>query len=122
MKVLVCGGRDFGLGWQEYNFIFSTLNELDPAPTEIITGNAKGTDTAALLWADLKGIATKAFGANWERDGKAAGPIRNQRMLDEGQPDLVIAFPGGKGTADMVLRAKITGIPVREILVDDQGR
>jgi hypothetical protein len=47
--------------------------------------------------------------------GKAAGPIRNQRMIDEGKPDLVIAFPGGRGTADMVSRAKKAGIPVQEI-------
>jgi len=38
----------------------------------------------------------------WDELGKKAGPLRNQRMLDEGKPDLVVAFPGGGGTKDMV--------------------
>jgi hypothetical protein len=39
-------------------------------------------------------------------------------MLDEGQPDLVIAFPGGAGTANMIQQSKARGIPVREIVCD----
>lgn len=56
----------------------------------------------------------RAFPADWHRDGKAAGPIRNRRMLLEGMPDLVVAFPGGRGTADMVRRARAAGIEVVE--------
>jgi len=55
------------------------------------------------------------FLANWRTHGKAAGPIRNQQMLDEGRPHLVVAFPGGTGTADMVRRAKAAGVPVMEV-------
>ena len=46
--------------------------------------------------------------------GKGAGPIRNQRMLDAGQPDLVVAFEGGRGTADMITRTKRAGIEILE--------
>jgi DNA-binding MurR/RpiR family transcriptional regulator len=56
-----------------------------------------------------------SYPADWEAYGKAAGPIRNQRMLDEGKPDLVIAFsdlPTTSGTYDMIKRAKAAGIPV----------
>jgi predicted polyphosphate/ATP-dependent NAD kinase len=52
--------------------------------------------------------------------GKAAGIIRNQRMLDEGKPDLVIAFQGGDGTADMVRRANKSKIPT--IILTKQWR
>jgi hypothetical protein len=45
------------------------------------------------------------FPANWKVYGRAAGPIRNMKMLLEGKPDLVVAFPGGIGTADMVKKA-----------------
>jgi hypothetical protein len=38
--------------------------------------------------------------------------MRNQAMLDYGKPDLVVAFPGGKGTADMVRRARVAGVKV----------
>lgn len=44
---------------------------------------------------------------------RAAGPIRDQEMLDKGKPDLVVAFLGNRGTADMVRRAREAGVPVR---------
>ena len=46
---------------------------------------------------------------------KKAGPLRNQRMLDEGKPDLVVAFPGGGGTKDMVRRSVKAGVPIHEV-------
>src|SRR5690606_25211324 len=78
----------------------------------LIHGAARGADSIAGQWAASRGVEALSFPANWTRDGKAAGPIRNQRMLDEGQPDVVIAFPGGGGTADMVRRAKAAGVQV----------
>jgi hypothetical protein len=53
--------------------------------------------------------------ADWKAHGRAAGPIRNQRMIDEHRPELVVAAPGGRGTADMVRRARAAGIEVFEI-------
>jgi len=55
------------------------------------------------------------FKAQWDKYGKAAGYRRNARMLEHPAPDLVVAFPGGPGTANMVMLAKRAGIPVREI-------
>ncbi len=140
MRILVCGGRDFGnlAGmsredplWEkkeeEYQFIHSTLNRLslDWPPEDktgnwlpevtIITGMAKGVDSAAYDWAVINWTKILEFPADWKTHGKAAGPIRNQQMLDEGKPDLVVAFPGGNGTADMVRRAKKANIKVIEI-------
>jgi hypothetical protein len=66
-------------------------------------------------WADVFGVPFRIFPANWKKHGRAAGPMRNQQMLDEGKPDLVIAFPGGSGTADMVRRAKAAGVPVETV-------
>jgi hypothetical protein len=59
---------------------------------------------------DLKRFEIKA---NWRKYGPAAGPIRNQQMLDWG-PDLVVAFAGGTGTAGMVALARAAGVPVIE--------
>lgn len=81
----------------------------------IISGMANGVDTVAIEWAVMNWCSLEEYPADWKQYGKAAGPIRNQRMLDEGKPDLVIAFPGGRGTADMVRKAKAAGIEVREI-------
>ena len=77
-------------------------------------GGARGADALAKEWAmthpDIKRFEIKD---NWRKYGPAAGPIRNQQMLDWG-PDLVVAFAGGKGTAGMVTLARATGVPVIE--------
>jgi hypothetical protein len=57
-------------------------------------------------WAEGIGVRCDVYEADWISLGRKAGPIRNQRMLEEGKPDLVMAFPGGRGTADMVRRGK----------------
>lgn len=107
MRVLVCGGRDYADGGS----VFHTLETLRGISL-IIEGGALGADEWAALWADTRGVKRMRFAADWGAHGRAAGPRRNQRMLDEGKPDLVVAFPGGKGTADMVRRARKAGIPV----------
>jgi hypothetical protein len=62
-------------------------------------------------WAESQGVTVEAYPADWKKHGRAAGPIRNQRMLDE-NPDILVAFPGGKGTADMVARARKASLTV----------
>lgn len=116
MRVLVCGGRDF----TDYHAVRQVLDDLWEHEAGrhlvVIHGAARGADKLAQRWAQLlwphEG-EEMAFPADWKRYGKGAGVIRNQQMLDEGKPDLVIAFPGGKGTADLVRRAEVFGIPVR---------
>lgn len=140
MRILVCGGRKFGdlktvkRGtplWHErvaeYRTVFRTLDSmfpsdaddmttwLPPPDTVIISGAGTGADTVALDWAVVNWVQFLEFPADWKKLGNAAGPIRNQQMIDEGKPDLVIAFPGGVGTADMVRRARKAGVAVREV-------
>lgn len=110
MRVLVCGGRDYN----DRARVDQALNDLRPRATTILQGGASGADMAARLWAN-EHANSEEYRADWRRFGNRAGPIRNQRMLDDGKPDLVIAFPGGRGTADMVRRAKAAGVEVREI-------
>jgi ABC-type Fe3+-hydroxamate transport system substrate-binding protein len=108
MRVLVCGGRDFS----DRELVYETL--LDLHPSVIITGGAEGADRLAYDWA-CPVVPTETYKADWTKHGRAAGPIRNQRMLDESKPDVVVAFPGGRGTADMVRRARAAGVRVMEI-------
>ncbi len=112
MKVLVCGGRDY-LDDFTVQYVLSLHHRKTPITT-LIHGGARGADYLAAKWAAEAGIAAWPFYTDWNKHGKAAGPIRNQRMLDEGKPDLVIAFPGGKGTAHMVRIARAAGISVAE--------
>jgi hypothetical protein len=111
MRMLVCGGRDF----KDRAFLFDVLDRylVSREVTDLIHGAARGADALAHQWAYERQVRMWPFPADWKRDGKAAGPIRNQRMLDEGRPNFVVAFPGGKGTADMIQRAKTAGLEVR---------
>ena len=99
MRVLITGGRDFA----DRQLLFETLDRLHAARgfTLVIHGAAKGADSLADEWAKERGIEVQARPADWKKHGRAAGPIRNQEMLKE-NPQLVVAFPGGKGTANMV--------------------
>ena len=109
-KVLVCGGRDF----RDTKLFDRVMCEFDNwAPIgEIIHGGANGADTMAGCWGDKHNIPVTVFKADWSRHGRAAGPRRNEKMLYEGKPDFVIAFPGGRGTAHMVSIAEKAGVRV----------
>ena len=111
MKVLVCGGSEFG----DWTLLRGTLDEVQPRITLVISGGARGADSFAIQWARQRGIACAVFMANWDHYGRAAGPVRNGWMVEFGKPDLVIAFPGGLGTANMIKQARQAGIPVKEI-------
>lgn len=101
---LICGGRDFS-HQEMFDQVMSQLLEMFGCPERVIHGAATGADAMGASWAERMAIKAVAFPADWKAHGKAAGPIRNQAML-ELQPSRVIAFPGGSGTADMVKRAK----------------
>lgn len=124
-RVLICGGRTFGERYderpmeevlREQTLFLDTvmaLHDAEPFST-VITGMAKGADRMAFMWATEMNIPTEQYPAKWELYGKGAGVRRNIEMLFEGKPDLVVAFPGGPGTADMTRRAKDAGVRVIE--------
>lgn len=139
MRVLVCGGRDF----TDRFYVYSWLDKLfapsygDSAEAQpwwlprpdlfLVLGGARGVDTHALDWAVVNWVRHVVYEAQWDKHGKAAGVIRNQQMLDEGKPEIVVAFPGGRGTEDMVNRAKKAGLcitlipaPVSDTVVSEE--
>lgn len=113
MKVIVCGGRNF----DDRPLCKYTLDLIHAATpiTCVIHGGASGADTLAGQWAADNGVPVKVYPADWKTHGRAAGPIRNALMLDTEKPDLVVALPGGRGTADMTRRAKAAGTNVLEV-------
>lgn len=111
MKVLlITGGRDF----TDAAYVGRILSVVHRrcAFTAIRQGTARGADQLAAEWGWDHGIAVQSYPAEWEKWGKRAGFIRNQEMIDGGvRPWACIAFPGGRGTADMVSRVQRAGIP-----------
>jgi len=109
MIVLICGDRF----WSDRQAIRRRLAQL-PKDTIILHGAASGADTIAGEEATKLGLTVKQFPANWNKHGRAAGPIRNRQMLDH-KPNLVIAFHNdlskSKGTKDTVQEAIKRGIP-----------
>ncbi len=110
-RILVCGGRDY----KDRGKVFSVLSAAVPwfdVDFVIIEGGASGPDWYSKEWAHSHGHACIEMKAAWDFYGPGAGCIRNQWMLKHAMPDLVIAFPGGVGTKDMVTRAKKAGVVV----------
>lgn len=108
-RVLVCGGRDF----TDSILLKKTLNKLKPKL--IIHGCAYGADSLANVYAFANNIPQEKYQAEWDKYGRSAGPIRNNKMLKEGKPTVVVAFPGGRGTDHMKSIAREAGIPVIEV-------
>jgi hypothetical protein len=111
MRLLVCGGRNFS-DTEHAHAVLEKLHRTHGIDV-VIEGNARGADRIAGYWARRNRIDNLKFPADWDKHGLAAGRIRNGQMLAEGKPDLVLAFPGGRGTADMVRRARAAGVPIQ---------
>lgn len=131
LRIGVTGGRHFA----NFHLVVHTLRQM-PADATLVHGACSGADSlAAEWWGDIQGRAVEPHPANWDGSCRtectpghrrtvlgvpdrcpAAGPYRNQEMVDSGL-DLLIAFPGGHGTADMVRRAKAAGVRVLDPLL-----
>lgn len=106
MHIIVTGGR----GFIDKDLLFRTLDKFKP--TLISHGGALGADSLAAFYAQERGANELVYEADWETHGKAAGPIRNRLMLAESPDATVVAFPGGKGTANCVKQARELGMKV----------
>ncbi len=119
---LICGGRDFA-DVEMFKSAMSDLVRWQGMPRRIIEGGALriteegikvGADYLAGEWAKKHALDLCVEKPDWETYGRAAGPIRNAKMLEH-NPHLVVAFPGGRGTADMVRRSRKAGVDIAKI-------
>jgi hypothetical protein len=125
MRAIVCGSRDL----TDADYVFRSLDVLRETMglSHVIEGGQRryngwveyepdgGADYWAMRWAKARGLTWDTVDAEWTKLGKAAGPIRNAKMLAQYAPDVVIAFPGGSGTSDMIRRAERARINVISI-------
>ena len=114
-RVLVTGGRAYPDGEAAFARLAACREEADQWGLKLIVIHGAcptGADHWAEVWCRREGVEARRFPAQWNILGRSAGPRRNQRMVTEGQPDLVLASPGSRGTADTVRRASVAGVLV----------
>lgn len=119
----MCGGRNFSDEFSFYtnlrNIVAKIRSDTGCRAITIISGEARGADTMAKEFANTWDMPYIGYPADWNKYGKLAGHIRNKQMLEEGKPDLVVAFPGGRGTANMIEISKKAGVEVIEFREED---
>lgn len=110
MKIIISGGRDYN----DRDFVYMVLDHVhrERVITLLIEGGARGVDRLGRDWAIDRGVPYHTEPADWDTYPKSAGPIRNRAMLAIEGVDGVIAFPGGRGTTDMVKATRRVKIPV----------
>lgn len=129
--LLITGGRDFcesvttaGIERDRETYMAERVAlgfALDMiGPSKVYVGDADGTDRWAIIWCDRRGVPYERFVADWTRQGKRAGPIRNQDMIDR-KPDMGCAFPGDRGTADCTRRMERAGIPIHRVEITERA-
>jgi hypothetical protein len=115
MRVLVCGGRNY-FNKEKLFEVLDWCHFKSGGYIEcIIHGNATGADTLAGEWGKTRNVQVLAFPAEWDLYGSRAGHLRNAQMIREGKPEYVIAFPGGRGTSNMISQAEMNNIPVGRV-------
>lgn len=119
IKVIIAGGRNYQLTETHFKWL-DTIHKETPIG-EVVSGGAKGADEGGEIWAKRNNIPVNVFHADWNVNGRAAGPIRNEQMAKycaetSFAANLCILFPGGKGTQNMKQTANFYCIPVKEFV------
>jgi hypothetical protein len=115
MKVIIAGGRDF----TSFNIVQDAIKASGFEITEVVSGKAKGVDTLGEIYALGANIPVVGFPADWNKNGRAAGPMRNKEMAE--YADALIAVWDGvsKGTANMIMQARRNRLEVFIYLVKE---
>lgn len=118
-RVLATGGRDYA-NWLRLCAVMDEIHALCAIEC-LIEGEAPGLDRLSKLWAVARRIPVLPLKADWTGRGVSAGSHRNAQMIVRGSPDVVVAFPGDKGTRNMLLQAKRFGVPSIDLRYEMYG-
>ena len=108
MILVVAGGRDYRLDWNDYVLLERAFNDLKPC--ELRHGGCRGVDSDVARFAarEFPGTKIVRYAADWKVHGRAAGPIRNAKMMVGA--DALLWFPGGSGTKNAIQCAESAGL------------
>lgn len=122
MKVVIAGSRRCTSVHDHYQLVvwavrdalqeFRRTLDQDFEITEVGSGAAPGIDTLGEKWAAEQGLPVTRFPADWDKYGRAAGPIRNGEMAKWLDALIAIRYPNSKGTNNMIKRTQALGKPI----------
>lgn len=110
-RIAVTGSRSY----TSRAFVFATLDRMVPRDALLYVGDATGLDAFAREWAEGRRRDHAVCYADWDTWGKAAGPVRNQRMVFEVQELIAFIDGAGPGTKNCITQAKARGLIVHEV-------
>lgn len=110
MKLIIAGSRE---GFELFDVSMAMAESgFKERVTEVVSGTARGVDRLGEAWAKVNGIPVKKFPANWDKNGRAAGHIRNREMGDYADALLVLIHNESKGSEGMLSYATKKGLEV----------
>ena len=114
MRTIIAGSRHN----DDLSFLQSIMLRLSWEPTVVLCGCADGVDALGKRWAKENSIKIEYYLANWKKFGKAAGPMRNSKMVSNAEA-LVLVWDGkSKGSADVLAKARTKGLVIKEVLYE----
>lgn len=108
MKVIIAGGREI----YDYQLVLDAITEANFDITTVVSGGAKGADTLGEQYASNMNIALNVYPADWQKNGRAAGPIRNRKMAENAEALIAIWDGKSRGTKNMIETAIKLGLAV----------
>ena len=106
MKVIIAGSRQIN----DPALVEAAVAKSGFEIGEVVSGGARGVDALAERWGKAQGVPVRVFKADWEKHGRAAGPIRNRAMADYADALIAIWDGQSRGTANMISEAKTRGL------------
>lgn len=108
LRVIIAGGRDI----HDYNLIIEAIEECQFPIATVVSGGAKGVDALGEKYAIETNKTLHIYEADWEKHGRAAGPIRNRKMAENADALIAIWDGKSKGTKNMIETATKLGLLV----------
>lgn len=108
MKTIIAGGRDI----HDYQLVLDAIEESQIPISVVVSGGAAGVDSLGERYADEMNITLHVYKADWQRHGRAAGPIRNKKMAENAEALIAIWDGKSKGTKNMIETARKHGLLV----------
>ena len=105
MKVIIAGSRKV----DDYSLIIEAVKRSGYTITKVVSGCAIGIDRLGEKWAIANNIPIKEMPADWNRNGKAAGPMRNRDMAEYADAAIVVwdgKSPGSRNMIENMIRRK----------------